>query len=123
MLLNVRTLLLTTGATALVSSLTLPAAAQTPITDQFGATGTSPNAATWLESIIEEYGLANGTPITDQFGLPQESNLSVWVEALKSEYALQDYPTPVTDEFGATGSSPNAEAWRERIKEEYGIGV
>lgn len=110
------------GAIALASSLTLPAMAQsggTPITDEFGATGTSPNAAAWLEAINEQYGLPTETPITDAQG----TDVPVWAEAIRGEYGITSEGTPVTDEFGATGSSPDSATWYEGMKEQYGIGL
>lgn len=114
------------GALALVSTLALPAMAQsggTPITDEYGATGTSPDASAWLEAINEQYGLPTETPVTDQYSITQEPNVSVWVEAIRSEYDVAEHPTPVSDEYGATGTSPDSAAWYERMKEEYGIGT
>ncbi|MCU0525918.1 MAG: hypothetical protein MUF72_13935 [Elainella sp. Prado103] len=104
-----------------------PAMAQsgsTPITDEFGFTGTSPNAAAWLEAINEQYGLITETPITDA----QSEDVPLWAEAIREEYGIpspdvQSVGTPVTDEFGADGSSPDSAAWYERMKEEYGIGT
>jgi hypothetical protein len=115
------------GVIALTTCIALPAQAQssrgTPITDQYGATGTSPNASTWLEAINEQYGLPTATPVTDQYGLPKESNVSVWAEALRGQYKIAQVPTPVTDEYGATGTSPNSSTWYERMKEQYKIGT
>lgn len=111
---------------ALASSLSLPAMAQsggTPITDEYGVTGTSPDNAAWLEAINEQYGLPTETPVTDQYSITQEPNVSVWLEAIRSEYSVAEYPTPVSDEYGAVGSSPDSAAWYERMKEEYGIGT
>lgn len=114
--------LATLGAIAL-AGFAAPAMAQTPITDEFGATGTSPNAAAWLEAINEQYGLPTETPITDAQG----DDVAVWAEAIREEYGIPSEGvaagTPVTDEFGATGSSPDSAAWYERMKEEYGIGT
>jgi hypothetical protein len=110
------------GTIALVSSFSLPALAQsggTPITDQYGFTGTSPDGATWLESINEQYGFTAETPVTDQYG----SEIATWAEEIRGTYSVTEYPTPVTDESGAVGSSPDSAAWYERMKEEYGIGI
>lgn len=107
---------------ALVSGFSLPALAQsgnTPITDEYGFTGTSPDGATWLESINEQYGFANGTPVTDQYA----AEVATWAEEIRGTYAVTEYPAPVTDEVGATGASPDSAAWYERMKEEYGIGT
>lgn len=110
------------GAIALASTLALPAMAQsggTPITDEFGATGTSPNAAAWLEAINEQYMTITDTPITDAQG----TDIPVWAEAIRGEYGITSDGTPVTDEFGATGTSPDSGAWYEGMKETYGIGI
>jgi hypothetical protein len=117
-------LLLGAGA-ALASSLAIaaPAKAATPITDEFGFTGTSPDGAAWLERINEQYGLPTETPVTDA----QSSDVPVWAESIRGEYGIPsegvEAGTPVTDEFGATGSSPDSSAWYERMKEQYGIGT
>ncbi len=116
--------LLGAGA-ALASSLVIaaPAKAQTPITDEFGFTGTSPDGAAWLEAINEQYGLPTETPVTDA----QSDDVAVWAESIRGEYGIPsegvEAGTPVTDEFGATGSSPDSSAWYERMKEQYGIGT
>jgi hypothetical protein len=107
---------------ALVCGSPLPAFAQsgnTPITDQYGFDSASPDGATWLESINEQYGFATETPVTDQYG----SEVATWAEEIRGTYAIGPYPTPVSDELGATGSSPDSAAWYERMKEEYGIGT
>lgn len=104
-----------------------PAMAQsggTPITDEYGVTGTSPDNAAWLEAINEQYGLPTETPITDAQG----EEVAVWAEAIRGEYGVPSEEaaaagTPITDEYGAVGTSPDASAWYERIKEEYGIGT
>jgi hypothetical protein len=108
---------------ALAVSLPFQANAATPITDQYGATGTSPNSATWLESINETYGLSHPTPVTDQYAITSEPNISVWLEAIKGQYKYSDvqHPTPVTDQYGVTGTSPNSATWYENMKEQYGI--
>ncbi len=112
--------------TALASSLTLPGIAQaaTPITDQYGFTGTSPDGAAWLEGIKEAHGLSNGTPVTDA----QSADVAVWAESVREEYGVPSEAaaavgTPVTDELGETGTSPDISTWYERMKETYGIGV
>lgn len=115
------------GASVLLASVASPAMAQsggTPITDEFGATGTSPNASAWLEAINEQYGLPTETPITDAQG----AEVAVWAEAIRGEYGIPSEEaaamgTPVTDEYGAVGTSPDSSAWYERMKEEYGIGT
>ncbi|MBF2048829.1 hypothetical protein [Leptolyngbya sp. 7M] len=116
------------GAGAVVAAAGLPAMAQnTPITDEFGATGTSPNAAAWLEAINEQYGLPTETPITDAQGITTGTEVAVWAEAIRGEYGIPgegvEAGTPVTDEFGATGTSPDSAAWYESMKETYGIGT
>ncbi|MEG4506248.1 hypothetical protein QUA81_21615 [Microcoleus sp. F6_B4] len=75
-------------------SISLPAHAQskTPVTDQFGVTGTTPNANVWREECRKFYGIRinkDGTLMTDT--------------------------TPVTDEFGVTGKTPNGNEWLKRI--------
>lgn len=116
-------LVLGTGALLAVSAPAMAQAGSTSITDEYGATGTSPDASAWLEAINEQYGLPTETPITDQYAITQEPDISVWVEAIKGEYDVAEHPTPVTDEYGATGSSSDSAAWYERMKEEYGIGT
>jgi hypothetical protein len=111
----------------LAAGFSLPAMAQsggTPITDEFGVTGTSPNNDAWLEAINEQYGLPTETPITDAQG----TDVAVWAEAIRDEYGIPSEEaaavgTPVTDEYGAVGTSPDSSAWYERMKEEYGIGI
>ncbi|MEG4496735.1 hypothetical protein QUB05_21440 [Microcoleus sp. F10-C6] len=78
----------------LILSISLPANAQskTPVTDQFGATGTTPNANVWREECRKFYGIRinkDGTLMTDT--------------------------TPVTDEFGVTGKTPDGNQWLKRI--------
>lgn len=78
----------------LVLSISLPANAQskTPITDQFGATGTTPNANLWREESRKFYGIRmkpDGTFITDT--------------------------TRITDELGVTGTRPNANEWLKKV--------
>ena len=112
---------------ALASSLSLPAIAQTggtPITDEYGFTGTSPDAATWLERINEQYGLPTETPVTDA----QSADVPVWAESVREKYGVPSETaaavgTPVTDESGATGTNPDSAAWYEKMKETYGIGT
>ncbi|MBW4468404.1 MAG: hypothetical protein KME07_23505 [Pegethrix bostrychoides GSE-TBD4-15B] len=111
---------------ALASGLTLPSIAQaaTPITDEYGFTGTSPDGATWLESINEQYGFSGETPVTDA----QSSDVPVWAESIREEYGVPSETaaaegTPVTDEFGGTGTSPDTATWYETMKETYGIGL
>lgn len=114
--------LVVVGAGAMLASgFSMPAMAQsgTPITDQYGVTGTSPDNAAWLEAINEQYGLPTETPVTDQYG----SDVSAWAEAIREQYAVPQAATPVTDEYGAVGTSPDSSAWYERMKEEYGIGT
>jgi hypothetical protein len=116
------------GAGAVLASTSLPAMAQgTPITDEYGATGTSPNAAAWLEAINEQYGLPTETPITDAQGITTGTEVAVWAEAIRGEYSIPsesvEAGTPVTDEYGAVGTSPNAATWYESMKETYGIGT
>lgn len=118
--------LLGAGA-ALVSGLTMAPSAQaqsTPITDEYGVTGTSPDNAAWLEAINEQYGLPTETPITEAQG----TDVAVWAEAIRGEYGVPSEEaaavgTPVTDEYGAVGSSPDAAAWYEGMREAYGIGT
>jgi hypothetical protein len=119
------------AALALASSLTLPAMAQsgatpggTPITDQFGFTGTSPNAATWLERINEQHGLPTETPVT----MAQSADVPVWAESIRDKYGVPGKEaaavgTPVTGQYGAAGTSPDSAAWRENMKETYEIGT
>lgn len=114
------------GAVGTALTASLPAMAQsggTPITDEFGFTGTSPNGATWLERINEEHGLPTETPITTAQG----ADVPVWAEAIKEEYGIPSdgvaAGTPVTDQHGATGTSPDSAAWREAMKETYEIGT
>lgn len=110
------------GTIALATGFSLPALAQsgsTPITDEFGFTGTSPNGSAWLEAINEQYGLPTETPVTDQLA----AEVATWAEEIRGTYEVTEYPTPVTDEVGATGTSPDSAAWYERMKEEYGIGT
>lgn len=124
---NIRFGLVLLGAgAALVSGLTMatPAKAETPITDEYGVTGTSPDNAAWLEAINEQYGLPTETPITEAQG----TDVAVWAEAIRGEYSVPSEEaaavgTPVTDEYGAVGSSPDSSAWYERMKEQYGIGT
>lgn len=111
------------GVVALASSLSLPALAATPITDEYGATGTSPDASAWLEAINEQYMIITETPVTDQYAITQEPDISVWVEAIRGEYEVVEHPTPVTDEYGAVGTNPDSATWYERMKEDYGIGT
>lgn len=78
----------------LVLSISLPANAQskTPITDEFGATGRTPNANLWREESRKFYGIRmkpDGTFITDT--------------------------TRITDEFGVTGTRPNANEWLKKV--------
>ncbi|NJO78251.1 MAG: hypothetical protein HC827_06790 [Cyanobacteria bacterium RM1_2_2] len=106
---------------ALVFGCSLPALAQsgTPITDQYGFDSATPDGATWLESINEQYGFVAETPVTDQYG----TEVATWAEEIRGTYAIGPYPTPVSDESGGTGSSPDSAAWYERMKEEYSIGL
>ena len=125
------TIHLSLAVLALASGVTLPAMAQsgassggTPITDQFGFTGTSPNAATWLERINEQYGLPTETPVT----MAQSTDIPVWAESIRDKYGVPGKTaaavgTPVTDQYGAAGTSPDAPAWRENMKETYKIGT
>lgn len=117
-------LVVSAGALGLISGFATPAMAAcngTPLTDEYGVTGTSPNNGTWLESINEQYGFANGSPITDAQG----TDVPVWAEAVRGEYGIPSADvaagTPVTDELGANASSADSAAWYERMKEEYGI--
>ncbi len=112
--------------TALASSLTLPGIAQaaTPITDQYGFTGTSPDGAAWLEGIKEAHGLSNGNPVTDA----QSADVAVWAESVREEYGVPSEAaaavgTPVTDEMGMMSANPDMAAWAERIKESYEFGL
>lgn len=78
----------------LVLSISLPANAQskTPITDQFGATGTTPNANLWREESRKFYRIRmkpDGTFMTDT--------------------------TPITDELGVTGTRPNSNEWLKKV--------
>jgi hypothetical protein len=129
---------LTLSAVTLATCFSLPAMAQTrtpsksqssssaagtPITNQYGARGTSPNASTWLQTINEQYKLPTATPVTDQYASSSQRNTSVWAEAIRSQYKLSSHPTPVTDQYGATGTSRNSSTWYERIKEQYKIGT
>jgi hypothetical protein len=111
---------------AALASVTLPGIAQaaTPITDQYGFTGTSPDGAAWLEAINEQYGLPTETPVTDA----QSADVPVWAESVREQYGVPSEEaaavgTPVTDEVGATGTSPDTAAWYERMKETYEIGT
>jgi hypothetical protein len=116
--------LLVLGAAIVASSLAVQAPAHsepTPITDQSGVTGTSPNGGVWLETINEKYGLTASTPVTDQYDVTKQPDIKVWLEALNDKYTIAQYPTPVTEQYGATASSADAGAWRENIKEKYVI--
>ncbi|MEK0178083.1 hypothetical protein [Microcoleus anatoxicus] len=78
----------------LILSISLPANAQskTPITDQFGATGRTPNANQWREESRKFYRIRmkpDGTFMTDT--------------------------TRITDEFGVTGKTPNGNEWLKRV--------
>ena len=113
---------LAAGTIALVSGFAAPALAQsggTPITDEYGFTGTSPDGSIWLETINEQYMIITETPVTDQYA----AEVATWAEEIRGTYDVVEYPTPVTDELGAVGTSPDSAAWYERMKEEYGIGT
>lgn len=78
----------------LILSISLPVNAQsrTPITDQFGATGTTPNPNLWREESRKFYRIRinrDGTLMTDT--------------------------TPITDEFGVRGKTPDGNQWLKRI--------
>jgi hypothetical protein len=107
-------LVVSAGAFSLISGFAAPAMAVcngTPITDEFGFTGTSPDGGTWLESINEQYAFANGAPITDAQG----TDVPVWAEAVRGEYGIPGPDvaagTPVTDELGASSGSADSAAW------------
>ena len=128
---NIHLSLAVLGAVGTALAAGLPAMAQsgrtstagTPITDQYGFTGTSPNAATWLERINEQHKLPTATPVTTA----QSSDIPVWAESIKEKYGIPSKMakagTPVTDQYGAVGTSPDSAAWRENMKETYKIGT
>ncbi|MBE9096488.1 hypothetical protein [Tychonema sp. LEGE 07203] len=79
-------------------SISLPANAQskTPVTDQFGATGTTPNANVWREEYRKFYGIR----------IDKDGNL------------MTD-TTEITDEFGVTGKTPNGNEWLKRVSQTF----
>lgn len=51
-----------------------------------------------------------------------QSSLEQWRNEIKIRYGIRNYPTPVTNQFGATASTnSNSETWRNEIKRRYGI--
>ncbi|MEG4860581.1 hypothetical protein QUB75_28880 [Microcoleus sp. K1-B6] len=79
-------------------SISLPANAQskTPVTDQFGATGTTPNAHVWREECRKFYGIR-----------------------LKPDGTFMTDTTRLTDEFGVTGKTPNGNEWLKRVSQTF----
>lgn len=82
----------------LILSISLPANAQskTPVTDQLGATGTTPNANLWREECRKFYGIRinkDGTLMTDT--------------------------TRITDEFGVAGRTPDRNEWLKRVSRSF----
>ena len=75
-------------------TISLPANGQskTPVTDKFGATGTTPDANRWREECRIVYGIR-----------------------IKPDGSFMTETTPFTDEFGATGKTPNANQWQKKV--------
>jgi len=82
----------------LILSISLPVNAQskTPITDQFGATGTTPNANLWREESRKFYRIR-----------------------MKPDGTLMTDTTRITDEFGVTGTRPNANEWLKKVSRTF----
>jgi hypothetical protein len=78
----------------------LPANADTPITDRYGVNGTEPNLTMWV-SLIKQKGNIGDSRKTDGFS----------------------HPIPVTEQFGALGKDANIKVWYEEIKRTYRIGI
>lgn len=85
-------LMLTISLPANAQSLPANTQSKTPVTDKFGATGTTPDRDRWREECRIVYGIR-----------------------IKPDGTLMIDTTPFTDEFGATGKTPNANQWQKKV--------
>lgn len=91
------------AAFILASASQVLAESKTSVTDQYGATGKTPDIKTWYEQLS----LGHPTPFTDEYGfLGKNPNKDQWYAQL-----TLGRRTPITDEYGS-----NINEWADKIR-------
>lgn len=66
----------------------------------------------------------NRSPLKNRLGNTANKSVNTVAQTGNDQRRMRrrNYPTPVTNRFGATGSRPSSTIWRSEIKRRYGIG-